>query len=161
MEAIGYKKQQVPHDPTGNDVEPENPFSRERVTITKEEHVALIHRANYWAAQYTQLKQKFAKAEAESQRQDAKLKDLQNRLFGKKSEKPGSANSEKGDSPGAKRQRGQQPGRSGHGRTHARIFPSSRLSMICRRINNSARHAVCRFCQSRDWMNRTISSRWR
>ena len=94
-----------------------SPFSQEWVRITKEEHIALIHRANYWEAQYAQLKQKFDRAEAESQRKDAKIKDLQNRLFGKKSEKPGSAKSEKGDNPTSKRQRGQQPGRAGHGRT--------------------------------------------
>jgi len=117
MEAIGCKKQQVPHDPTGRDVEQTSPFSQEWVRITKTEHIALIHRANYWEAQYSQLKRKFDRAEAESQRQDAKIKDLQNRLFGKKSEKSGSAKPEKGDTPPSKRQRGQQPGRAGHGRT--------------------------------------------
>ncbi|MCP4379672.1 MAG: IS66 family transposase [bacterium] len=55
--------------------------------------------------------------EAESQRKDAKIKDLQNRLFGKKSEKQGSAKSEKEDNPTSERKRGQQPGRGGHGRT--------------------------------------------
>ena len=117
MEAIPHKKQQVPHPPTGRDVEQASPFSREWVTISKEEHIALTHRANYWEAQYAQLKRKFAKQEEESQRKDAKIKDLQNRLFGKKSEKQGSAKSEKGDSATTKRNRGQQPGRSGHGRT--------------------------------------------
>ena len=117
MEAIGYKKQQVQHDPTGRDVEQTSPFSQKWVRITKAEHIALIHRANYWEAQYAQLKRKFDRAEAENQRQDAKIKDLQNRLFGKKSEKPGSAKSEKGDNPPSKRQRGQQPGCAGHGRT--------------------------------------------
>jgi transposase len=87
------------------------------VTLSKEEHIALTHRANYWEAQYTQLKQKFDRAEAESQRKDAKIKDLQNRLFGRKSEKQGSAKSEKGDHPSSERKRGQQPGQGGHGRT--------------------------------------------
>lgn len=117
MEAIHYNERQVPHHPTGRDVEQASPFAREWVTISKQEHIALTHRANYWEAQYAQLKRKFAKQEEESQRKDAKIKDLQNRLFGKKSEKQGSAKSEKGDSSTSKRNRGQQPGRSGHGRT--------------------------------------------
>jgi transposase len=117
MEAIASNTQQVSHRAISTDVESVSPFSQEWVRITKEEHIELTHRANYWEAQYAQLKQKFDRAAAESQRQDAKIKDLQNRLFGKKSEKPGSAKSEKGDSPSSKRQRGQQPGRSGHGRT--------------------------------------------
>lgn len=117
METITRDTQQASLPPTGNDVERLNPFSQEWVTITKEEHIDLIHRASYWEAQFTQLKRKFAKAEAESQRKDAKIKDLQNRLFGKKSEKPGSAKSEKGDKTTSNRKRGQQPGRGGHGRT--------------------------------------------
>ena len=117
MEAVGNEKQRVPQDPTGRDVEPASPFSREWVRITQAEQIALIHRANYWEGQYARLKQKLERVEAESQRKDAKIKDLQNRLFGKKSEKPGSTKSEKGDSPAAKRKRGQQPGCAGHGRT--------------------------------------------
>ena len=117
MEAIAGSPQQVSHHPTSHDREWVNPFSRERVTITKEEHIALIHRANYWEAQYTQLKQKFATQAEENQRKDAKIKDLQSRLFGKKSETQGSAKSEKGDNPTSRRKRGQQPGCGGHGRT--------------------------------------------
>ncbi len=117
METITHDTQLASNPPSGNDIERVNPFSQEWVKITKEEHIELIHRASYWEAQYSQLKQKFAKAEAESQRKDAKIKDLQNRLFGKKSEKQGSAKSEKGDNPASERKRGQQPGRGGHGRT--------------------------------------------
>ncbi len=123
METITPNPAQASHPATGNDVERVNPFSQEWVTITKEEHIELIHRASYWEAQYRQLKQKFAKAEAESQRKDAKIKDLQNRLFGKKSEKQGAAKSEKGDNPAAERKRGQQPGRGGHGRTPRPALP--------------------------------------
>jgi transposase len=161
METITRNTQQASHPPTGNDVERLNPFSQEWVTITKEEHIDLIHRASYWEAQFTQLKQKFAKAEAESQRKDAKIKDLQNRLFGKKSEKPGSTKSEKGDNPTSERKRGQQPGRGGHGRTPRPDLASSRRSMIWPRIESNARVAACRTCQSRDSMNTTMSLRWR
>ena len=73
--------------PLGKDAVPASPFSQERVTITKEEHINLIHQAKYWKAQHTQLKKKCVKLEEESLHKDAKIKDLQNRLFGKKSEK--------------------------------------------------------------------------
>ena len=115
METPCYRKRQVPHDFIDRDIEQASPFSQQWVRITKEEHIALTHRANYWQGQYAQLKQKFDRSEAESQRKDAKIKDLQNRLFGKKSEKQGSAKSEKGEKTTSNRKRGQQPGRGGHG----------------------------------------------
>ena len=129
METIACNTQQASHGPAGTDVEQVNPFSREWVRITKEEHIALTHRANYWEAQYAQLKQKFDRVEAESQRKDAKIKDLQNRLFGRKSEKHGSAKSEKGDHPSSERKRGQQPGCAGHGRTPRPDLPV--VSGVC------------------------------
>lgn len=87
------------------------------MTITKEAHIALIHQARYWQAQHAQLKQKCAMQEEEIQYRDAKIKDLRNRLFGKKSEKQGLAKSEKGPCTDSGRKRGQQPGSDGHGRT--------------------------------------------
>ena len=124
METSACTTPKVPHQPRSTDVVPTNPFSQEWVTITKEERIALTHQASYWKAQHAQLKQKFAKLEEESLRKDAKLKDLQNRLFGKKSEKQGLAKSEKKDSTATGRKRGQQPGSSGHGRTPRPDLPT-------------------------------------
>jgi len=109
--------------PLGKDAVPASPFSQERVTITKEEHINLIHQAKYWKAQHTQLKKKCVKLEEESLHKDAKIKDLQNRLFGKKSEKNGLAKSESSGSSSTGRQRGQQPGSNGHGRTSRPDLP--------------------------------------
>ena len=97
-----------------------SPFSREWVTITKQEHIELNAWANYWEAQHTRVKAQLEKAEQEILLRDAKIKDLQNRLFGKRSEKGTTAKSEKGNNtnPPSKRNRGQQPGSCGHGRTH-------------------------------------------
>jgi transposase len=81
------------------------------VRITKQERIELQWRANYWEAQHEQLKIKNAQLEQELILKDAKIKDLQNRVFGKKSEKRGSLPSEKGDSPASpKRPRGHVPG---------------------------------------------------
>lgn len=56
---------------------------------------------------------------------DAKIKDLQNRLFGKKSEKDSPLKSEQDGPDGsrAKRNHGQQPGHPGHGRTKRPDLP--------------------------------------
>jgi len=53
----------------------------------------------------------------------AHVKDLQKRLFGRKSEKPGSCNEQQTGSAATKRARGQQPGEPGHGRTFAVNLP--------------------------------------
>jgi hypothetical protein len=74
-------------------------------------------RANYWQALHAQLKQKCARLEEEIQHKDARTRDLNNRVFGKKSEKQSTATSEKSESSTAKRPRGQQTGNRGHGRT--------------------------------------------
>ena len=142
METLPCDAQQAAHPRTGDDVEEVSPFSQKWVRLTKEEHIALTHRANYWEAQYAQLKQKFDRAEAESQRKDAKIKDLQNRLFGKKSEKQGSTPSEKGDKPSPKRQRGQQPGGDGHGRTSRPDLPV--VSEVCDLPVDKQRCPTCR-----------------
>ena len=89
-----HTRPQTLHQPSGKDVMPASRFSQEWVTITKEEHVDLIHQAKYWKAQHAQLKQKLAREREEGLHKDAKIKDLQNRLFGKKSEKEGLAKSE-------------------------------------------------------------------
>jgi len=123
MESTACGTRQVSGHPTGLDAERVTPFSRQWVTISKEEHIALIHRANYWEAQYLGLKRKFAKQEEENQRKDAKLKDLRNRLFGKTSEKQGSGKSSRGERPSSGRKRGQQPGCAGHGRTPRPALP--------------------------------------
>lgn len=117
MESITPSQSIALQPSTSNALEQVAPFSQQWVTITKEEHIALIHQANYWNAQHAQLKQKCAVLEDEVQYRDAKIKDLQNRLFGKKSEKQGFAKSEKGERTSSGRKRGQQPGSDGHGRT--------------------------------------------
>jgi len=101
-----------------------SPFSQEWVTITKQEHIELNRRANYWEAQHARVKSQLEEAKQEILLRDAKIKDLQNRLFGKKSEKGAAAKSEKGNSPPkSSRNRGQQPGSCGHGRTQRSDLP--------------------------------------
>ena len=100
-----------------------SPFSEQWVTITRQEYIQLRHQANYWAAQHARAINRIGELEQEILLKDAKIKDLQNRLFGKKSEK-GTAKSEQGNStPKSSRNRGQQPGSRGHGRTERPDLP--------------------------------------
>ena len=71
------------------------PFAQEWITITKQEHIDLNSRANYWEAQHSRVKAQLEEARQEMIRKDAQIKDLQNRFFGKKSEKISPKKSEK------------------------------------------------------------------
>lgn len=94
------------------------------VTISKQEHIDLIRQINYWKAQHTKAKEKIDRLEQEKLHQAGKIKDLQNRLFGKRSEKNnGKQPSKKGQPKGSPLPRGQQPNSKGHGRTERPNLP--------------------------------------
>ncbi len=100
------------------------PFSQEWITITKQEHIELKSQASYWKAQHDQVKIKLEKANQKISEYLGKIKDLKNRVFGKKTEK-GKSTSENKDNPGTdpKRPRGQQQFSQGHGRTERPDLP--------------------------------------
>jgi transposase len=141
MENISPCPSSTPKQPPSNPIAQVHPFSQEWVTITKEERIKLIHQANYWKAQHAQLKQKIVVLEEQNQYKDAKIKDLQNRLFGKKSEKQGLAKSEKKKPTASSRSRGQQPGSVGHGRT-----PRPDLPVILQTHDLTEEDKKCAFC---------------
>lgn len=94
------------------------PFAQEWITITKQQYIELEAQAHYWQSLHSRAKVRIEELEQELLRKDAIIKDLQNRLFGKKSEKQRSSTSQQSGVSGATgRNRGQQPGRPGHGRT--------------------------------------------
>jgi len=102
-----------------------SPFSQIFITLTQEEYVQFKWDANYWKGQYKQVKQKNEDLKLELESAHARIRDLKQRLYGKKTEK-GIA---KRDSSGlcnhtdAPRPRGQQKGSKGHGRTHRPDLP--------------------------------------
>jgi transposase len=114
-----------PNSPLVPEDSPPVPFSQKMVTITKQEHIELIHQINYWQAQHAQAKNRIAQLEQEKRYQDGKIKDLQNRLFGKRSEKNNSSGPAEKDKPEdpPKRPRGQQSNSTGHGRTKRPDLP--------------------------------------
>ena len=101
------------------------PFAQETVTITKQDYIELRHRAHYWEAQHSRAKLQIEALKQELILKDAKIKELQNRLFGRKSEKNNPLKSEKGNKANnpSDRHRGQQPGSRGHGRTDRPNLP--------------------------------------
>jgi len=116
---------EVHRELSGLDAGRSSPFSEQRVKITKQEYIDLTARASYWKAQHARAKSEIDKLRQEAGLKDAKIKDLENRLFGKKSEKNSPLKSQKdaqADSS-SKRKRGQQPGSVGHGRTQRPDLP--------------------------------------
>ena len=105
-------------------VEGTTPFAREWLTMSKQEAIELKAQAKYWEAQHGKVKAENAALKQAIELKDAKIKDLQNRLFGKRSEKESPKKSEKGTNACPnKRKRGQQPGSRGHGRTQRPDLP--------------------------------------
>ena len=127
--------------PSIGDVDLKNPFSQQQVTITKAEHIELVYRAKYWEALHAQLKKKCIHLEEEIQRKDARIRDLQNRVFGKKSEKTNTAKPEGAATSSGNRPRGQQPGYPGHGRT-----PRPELPVIHETIDLQDDEKCCPCC---------------
>jgi len=94
------------------------PVDTPRILITEKEYLKLKWEAGYWQGLHKKalLREKALKKTIKEQ--EGQIRDLKNRLFGKKSEKKSTAKKEGGAKPtDPKRSRGQQPGSKGHGRT--------------------------------------------
>jgi transposase len=88
--------------------------------------VELRLQANYWRAQHQRAVQREADLKAEVQRLQGEIRELERRLYGRKSEtssvtKPPT----RPNNNGKKRARGQQPGSKGHGRRHHDHLPTT------------------------------------
>jgi transposase len=125
-----------PH-PAPEDAQPV-PFAVVTVTLTKQEHIQLITDVNYWRTQFERrvarqarqeqqyrrffdrLNAQYAKREArliaELELAQAKVRDLQQRVFGRKSERSKGACERRGCTALERTPRGQRPGAAGHGR---------------------------------------------
>ena len=104
----------------GNDA---TPFSQQSVVLTKQAYIELKWQAKYWRAQHAQSLKREAALKARVAALEATVRDLNQRLYGTKSEKsagPEQAGSTKLTSA---RPRGQQPGSQGHGRSDRSALP--------------------------------------
>lgn len=116
------------------------PFSQVLVTLTKQEHIQLLSEVGSWKSLHERALVKMRQLEASHLRDmegaqlreaalhselelaHAKIRDLQKRVFGRKSEQR--AQTEKGAGTASSRSRGQQPGATGHGRTTLAHLPA-------------------------------------
>jgi hypothetical protein len=98
----------------GNDV---TPFSQQSVVLTKQAYIELKWEAHYWRAQHARLLEREAALKAQVEVLEAQVRDLNQRLYGTKSEKSAGAEAASQPKPASPRNRGQQPGMQGHGRS--------------------------------------------
>jgi len=95
------------------------PFAQNIVQLTQAEHIELKWQGSYWKSQHGHLKKQNEELKQELALAHAKIRDLKQRLYGKKSEK-GTAKRDKPTTDerlASSRPRGQQKGSKGHGRT--------------------------------------------
>jgi transposase len=130
---------------------PPVPFAAVYVTLTKQEHIGLVMEANSWKGlhrkateraewnerrhQHELLKLKLRAAQcetalrAELELAHAKVRDLQKRLFGRKSESRGGGSEVQAQAPMARARRGHRRGAPGHGRTMQPHLPQ-RIELV-------------------------------
>ena len=99
------------------------PFSQQPVVLTKQAYIELKWEANYWRAQHERLLEREAALQAEVAALQATIRDLNQRLYGTKSEKSAGPDRVGMSKPTSPRQRGQQPGSKGHGRSDRSALP--------------------------------------
>lgn len=118
------------------------PFAQQVVVLTKQEHIQLVWNANYWESQHRCVLKREADLKEQLAHEKAKVRDLNQRLYGKKSEKK--SKTEKGgidDSTPDSRPRGQQPGAKGHGRT-----PHPHLPIVEEILDLPEHEKICPDC---------------
>jgi len=96
----------------------QQPFVGKQIWLSQAEFIQLKWDANYWKAQHERSCAREAALKQELAYKEAKIRDLKQRLFGKKSEKNAAGQDQVvPDSKAVKRPRGQPTGSPGHGRT--------------------------------------------
>src|SRR6266849_6805348 len=99
------------------------PFSKQTVVLTKQDYIALKWEANDWRAQHARLVQRKAALKAQVEALEAQIRDLNQRLYGKKSEQSATAETRGKSNTANPRKRGQQSGSQGHGRSDRSMLP--------------------------------------
>ncbi len=105
-----------------------SPIESPYIVITEKEYLGLKCDVGYWRSMHEKSGLRVEALKKTIEEQKGKIRDLRNRLFGKKSEKKVTAKKEEGaegkkDPKPTKRKRGQQPGSKGHGRTKHQNLP--------------------------------------
>ena len=118
-----------------------SPLEKKVVVLTQKEHIELKWHAKFWKTQHSRAIKRELALKTELQQTRAEIIDLKQRLYGKKSEK----NARKDGGPNKRqrsfRNKGQQPGSTGHGRTSRPDLPV--IEEIC---DLSAEEKCCSVC---------------
>lgn len=93
------------------------PFSQTMVQLTKQEYIQLKWDSRYWRRQHDRAIAREAALKQENERLQAVIRDLKQRLYGKRSEKTATQTEAQTNESQASRSRGQAPNGQGHGRT--------------------------------------------
>src|SRR6266568_6604431 len=99
------------------------PFSQQTVVLTKQAYIELTWQANYWRAQHARLLERETALKATVETLHATIRDLNQRLYGAKSEQAAGCDAAGQSQPGSPRNRGQQPGSQGHSRSDRSALP--------------------------------------
>jgi transposase len=114
------------------------PFARETVVLSKLAFIELTWQRNYYKAQHERVLAREAELKQLLEQERAKVRDLNQRLYGKKSERTVRSESRAAElSAPPARSRGQQPGSCGHGRTSRPHLP------VREEIRDLAEHEKC------------------
>ena len=117
------------------------PFSQQSVVLPKQAYIELKWEANYWRAQHARLLEREAALKAEVATLQATIRDLHQRLYGAKSEKAAGCDAAGQCKPASPRNRGQQPGSQGHGRSNR-----SALAVVAEVHDLSPTQSCCPAC---------------
>jgi len=135
----------VPHlqslpdnQPNGNKI---SPLEAKLVVLTQKEHIELKWQGNFWKAQHSRAVKRESALKQELQQAKAEIISLKQRLFGKKSEKTARDDGGPNQRSSTTRNRGQQPGSRGHGRT-----PRPNLPVFEEIIDVAAEEKYCSVC---------------
>jgi transposase len=93
------------------------PFSQTMVQLTKQEYIQLKWNSRYWRRQHDRAIAREALLKQENEHLQAVIRDLKQRLYGKRSEKTATQTEAQTNESQASRSRGQAPNSQGHGHT--------------------------------------------
>src|SRR5229473_7285604 len=82
------------------------PFSQQTVVLTKQAYIELTWKANYWQAQHERLVEREAALKADVEALQATIRDLNQRLYGVKSEQSAASDCPGESKPASARKRG-------------------------------------------------------
>ncbi len=113
------------------------------VVIPEHEYLRLCNEKGYWQSRHARALEREARLKSEVESLGAQVRELEKRLYGRKSERKAGKGQETGaKSPRAGRPRGPQKGSRGHGRTDRSHLESQEDLRTWPRIRSSARSAA-------------------